>query len=1380
MHSMKKLLSVCLTVAMLVSCISIPAGAWEAQTEKVDLRFGVINDSHVTATGNGVPNLTNALSTLKTLGGNDMDGLAFVGDVIYYPSASSDPTDITPYENVYGAVETAGFTKDDIIAYAMGNHEFPQSNTDVDVSNTAINTFETYTGFNMNHHEVVNGYHFIAGGAKDYNGQATAETQEWLMNEIDAAIAENSENAVDGKFPEGVIPDSTEPVFLLLHHPIDGTIFNVSGDKYTDEFVEFLKNRPQIVNITAHWHVAANLPQTIWQDGFTSYQSALVGGGYLEELGATSTGNITYSSQGSMFEVKDGVVRIYRLDYTKGEFIDDPWVIDIPAIVKDRTDDDVANDGDNYLYTDEKREQVKSVAAFPAGTELTASAKGTTVTVTFPNNAAMAEYDEIQQDHFVRGYKVEVVNPNGTVTTSKHYQTDFYKKDEDRAESYTKSISGLAYGTEYTVNVYPWAPLGTYGKPISATVTTDKEVISDSAVRYEFEDHFPYTGIVKKSDLASGGKLVSSNQAGEYVSNVVLPRDEENPVYTFDFNVNLPTDGAYDIRYAASYHTNSTFVSHMTFYVDDVEIGKNDNSYDLDLSLGNTYPWQYTPLMRYKKNVEYLTAGNHKVKVEVNLPTATTQAQPFLFCLDYIEFNPKKAILAPGKTARVEMEDYISGVSFEQTDGTIYTPKTVSSSGCSGSAYAFFDSADGLAPDFVDFEIPVTVQADGTYSAEYVVNAGTSALNIYVDSKDNGPVNTTVIKENLDEKNSEGIFPVFESSWAMATSNRFSLPLTEGEHTLIFELKKRGAGDIALYLDYLELSSSELSVSTKKTTHVNFSDHMEKFTPVVYKWENAAADNGVLAYAGGGNETTFTLPFYAENKGTYQFDHVGAYSANLSDVYVYVDNTEGEPICIINKDNTSFEDLSENGEVYQNKNGWLKKLYRFTADIEAGAHSLIYVVKSRGESLGVAYAFDYVDISGYVAPISGTETTRLELENYADGVTVPQNDGTTYVPTISNGAGASEGKYLAFDSADGKCDVAYVDVIVPINVKTAGMYDMSSVVCFGVSGWSIFVDDTTTDPVLTQGSAYEIIDEVKGEDGKIAYFSSTWAKATKYKSRIELKGGKQDLILRIYPRGGELKDIAVYFDYIEFTPVENNVIAADDVTRFEFEDYTSGNVKKDLAYASGSAVAHNSWANGKPTQKIPVVVEKSGYYDITYVVGEITVDKDGNPYSAEMTRHLSTVTLTIGDQLIGNNKGGYVENLGSVYDVWDTAPVSKYVNKLYLEAGSYVINADVAITADAKYKYTLDYIEFAPATGVVDNGDGTVTVTAAYDAPVSGEAVVALYNGKQLVGVGSAIVADTKLVSVDAPAAAYTEVKVLVLDALTGLKPQAEEVIFEK
>ncbi|MBQ7792795.1 MAG: hypothetical protein IJ367_04835, partial [Clostridia bacterium] len=248
--------------------------------------------------------------------------------------------------------------------------------------------------------------------------------------------------------------------------------------------------------------------------------------------------------------------------------------------------------------SNEKRANVNSVPQFPAGSEISAEVKGTTLSVTFPNNAAMAEYDEIQQDHFVRGYKIEIVGPNDTVVSSKLYQTDFYKKDEDRAESFTKAIGGLAYGTDYIVNVYPWAPLGSFGEPLSATVTTEKEVISDSVIRYEFEDYFPEAKVIKKTELASGGKIVSSNQGGGYVDNNVLSRDEENPVYTFSFDVDLPTDGTYDIRYAAGFHGNSKYVSYMDFYVDDVKIGQNDASYDMDLSMGSTFPWEYISLKR--------------------------------------------------------------------------------------------------------------------------------------------------------------------------------------------------------------------------------------------------------------------------------------------------------------------------------------------------------------------------------------------------------------------------------------------------------------------------------------------------------------------------------------------------------------------------------------------------------------------------------------------------------------------------------------------------------------------------------------------------------------------------------------------------------------
>ncbi|MBQ7792793.1 MAG: hypothetical protein IJ367_04825, partial [Clostridia bacterium] len=243
----------------------------------------------------------------------------------------------------------------------------------------------------------------------------------------------------------------------------------------------------------------------------------------------------------------------------------------------------------------------------------------------------------------------------------------------------------------------------------------------------------------------------------------------------------------------------------------------------------------------------------------------------------------------------MEIESYLDGVSFEQTDGTIYTPKSIASEGSSNGAYAFFDSPDGIAAEYVDIEIPFTVMEDGTYGIEYVINTSTSKLNLYVDDKANGAINTGVTGVPIDEKNSDGKYPVFESTWAQASTLTLNTDLTAGEHTLILELMKRtGADDIAIYLDYLEFSNSALLVSKDTNTRINFSDHMDKFVPAATEWETSAADNGVLAYAGGGNETTFTLPFHVEKEGRYAFSHVGAYSANLSDIYVYADSTENE------------------------------------------------------------------------------------------------------------------------------------------------------------------------------------------------------------------------------------------------------------------------------------------------------------------------------------------------------------------------------------------------------------------------------------------------------------------------------------------------------
>ena len=108
-----------------------------------------------------------------------------------------------------------------------------------------------------------------------------------------------------------------------------------------------------------------------------------------------------------------------------------------------------------------------------------------------------------------------------------------------------------------------------------------------------------------------------------------------------------------------------------------------------------------------------------------------------------------------------------------------------------------------------------------------------------------------------------------------------------------------------------------------------------------------------------------------------------------------------------------------------------------------------------------------------------------------------------------------------------------------------------------------------------------------------------------------------------------------------------------------------------------------------------------------------------------------------------------------------------------------MLRTSVKITKDGRYKYTIDYMELAPAQGITES-DTEVTVTALYDEAVSGEAVLALYNGKQLVSVGSAIVENSNTIVVSAPKAEYTDAKVMVWSALGSLKPVAETKTYQK
>ncbi|MBQ4086982.1 MAG: hypothetical protein IJC78_01900 [Clostridia bacterium] len=1201
MKTSKKILSLSLALAVVFASFVfvVPASAWETRTNEADLRLGILNDTHITSSGSGDALNVAALTALKALG---MEKLAFVGDNVYYTKATDTPlTDRKGYQKLWAGLEKAGWSKEDVIAYAMGNHEFPQgSGSDAITSANAITAFEEEYG-PRNQHTTYNGFHMIAGGPETYNNVHSRAMEKYYIEEIDKALCEDSTNETEERTTvydnetaddtsddtlavvyEGGVPDSEKPVFLFLHQPMAGTLANQTGSHYSAEFKAFLAARPQVVFITAHKHLLAQHPQIIGQDaGFTAFQSPMTAGGYQSQWGCKEPFEITdqMCSQGSFLEVKDNVVYLYRIDYKNGAYIGEPFVVDIPAIVADRLDDDETNDTASMLYTNEKRAAVTSAAAYPEGATVTVDkTDGNSVTFTYPMNAYMETYDEIQQDNFIRAYKIEMVNKkSGVVAASVQYQAEFWKAEADRAETATQTLSGLTYGTEYILNVYPMTPFGSYGAPISVEFTTEAEEVPDSSIRYEFEDYYPYAKLIKASDNASGGKLVCSNQAGDLQPYGCLGRNEvENP-HTFSFDVVMPADDTYEIIYAAGCHKDNTYVSYVTIDVDGEVVGTNDKSFVEDLSAGGGFPWSYIPMSKYRKTGISLSKGKHTVTVTIPLPTATAQAQPYLFALDYIQFTPETMIVSPGTAARAELEKYIGDVTIPQTDGTTDKPKVELSDNASGGAYAFFDTKDGIGPEAVQFEVPINVTAAADYTMKYVIVDGVSPLNIYLDSMDSEPINVNLSSRTLDSKGSDGKYPVFSSTWAAAREHTTTVSLPEGKHTLIFDIAKRSnQGDIALYLDYIELKSNLERISGNSSTRVEFENYAEEFAPVKMEVFDSSTTEGVTyAYIDTSvtdKDEVLTLPVYVEEAGTYKISYVMSNVHTVFEISLNgtVLNTEDKITAkTLDAFNNELQKYTYFGERWHNA-----VRYSFEAELPKGFSDLTFTAKVRPEpNNDVAGCFDYVEFVPVNREVKPEGETVFEIENYID------NFGR--VPNVGINAGASAGKYV-YSGGFGMDPVTFT---LPVEVAKGGVYNGEF--CFGfashLSEINMYLDSVDSEPILTLNNREngEVAPDFPKQATSISHNATFFTRdypAGVIDFSIDLSEGAHTLIFVIDNRspwgGNNNTQGAMAMDYVKLAPQGETVTLSGGVAtaNLSYDTPVTGTVVLAL-YNGGALVA---------------------------------------------------------------------------------------------------------------------------------------------------------------------------------------------------------------
>ena len=175
-------------------------------------------DTHVYLNNtNAIDRLKGALSAYQNVG--EIDFPAFGGDIILQTAnavgktATEIPTgyyNYDVYDGVLDIIDDYFPTTEKL--FTMGNHEFPSGGNDTVIAKEGIDLFEQY--FNEgNLVKTVKDYTFIAARPDGYNNVMSAETENWVMEQADAAIAKNS----------------TKPVFLLIHQPIDSTVVGSNG-----------------------------------------------------------------------------------------------------------------------------------------------------------------------------------------------------------------------------------------------------------------------------------------------------------------------------------------------------------------------------------------------------------------------------------------------------------------------------------------------------------------------------------------------------------------------------------------------------------------------------------------------------------------------------------------------------------------------------------------------------------------------------------------------------------------------------------------------------------------------------------------------------------------------------------------------------------------------------------------------------------------------------------------------------------------------------------------------------------------------------------------------------------------------------------------------
>jgi hypothetical protein len=286
-----------------------------------------------------------------------------------------------------------------------------------------------------------------------------------------------------------------KPIFVFLHWPIQNT-FYVSDEWYTSSFGSnpsdyFFKDDPEVVVFGGHIHSPNSDPRSIWQDGFTSVNTATLhymemeaAGSPKKYLGDSSNGISTSSTprhpilrdartatgadigtytsgpaaQGMIVSVKGSEVIIENFDFDVStgptnnvEKIPQTWKFDVAH-------------PESFPYTQTKRTSEKAAPLFDASTPSGMAVNGKIRIVQAGSTSIIVNFDQARMPSFkpdgevVHSYRFEIWNkePVPSLERTAYQWSDFMYTPRLQKTTYTQLLGGLQAGTEYELRIYAY------------------------------------------------------------------------------------------------------------------------------------------------------------------------------------------------------------------------------------------------------------------------------------------------------------------------------------------------------------------------------------------------------------------------------------------------------------------------------------------------------------------------------------------------------------------------------------------------------------------------------------------------------------------------------------------------------------------------------------------------------------------------------------------------------------------------------------------------------------------------------------------------------------------------------------------------------------